>query len=290
MGLRFKYNLVLVLACMIGIVVATTMSYRIVQDSAVEQVEREINLLRANAAAVRSYTLNSIDPLLSDDNDILFLPETVTSYAARSVFSTFQQEFPQYSYKEAALNPTNPSDLPTTLEKSLIDKFRADPSLERLSAVVEDDGNQFLNVAFPVTIRQEGCLRCHGTPEAAPPAMVDLYGSENGFGWLLGETVGAQIISAPMTLVEERARETGVILGTAMAAAFLLVLIVTNMMLSRIVLRPVGRMSQVAEKVSLGDFSVPEYAKPGRDEISSLSASFNRMRRSLESAMKMIDD
>ena len=38
-----------------------------------------------------------------------------------------------------------------------------------------------------------------------------------------------------------------------------------------------------------GDFSVEEYKKPGRDEISSLSVSFNRMRRSLERAMSMID-
>ena len=290
MGLRFKYNAVLVLACTVGIAAATTMSYRLVRNSAVEVVEREINLLRSNATAVRSYTLNSIDPLLSDDNDILFLPETITSYAARAVFSTFQQDFPQYSYKEAALNPTNPADLPTDLEASLIEQFRADQSLGQLSAVVDNNGEQFLTVAFPITITQKGCLRCHSTPQAAPPAMVDLYGSENGFDWQIGETVGAQVITAPMALVEERAKETGLILAAALAAAFFLVLIVTNVMLTRIVIRPVTRMSKDAEQVSLGDFSVPEYTKPGKDEISSLSASFNRMRRSLESAMKMIDE
>lgn len=290
MGLRFKFNAVLILACTLGIGAATGMSYVVVQQSAVEEVEREINLLRANATAVRSYTLNSIDPLLSDDNDILFLPETITSFAARTVFSTFREEFPQYTYKEAALNPTNPADLPNALETSLIEQFRADPALNQLSAVVEENGERVLTVAFPVTIKQPGCLKCHSTPEAAPPAMVDLYGSENGFGWQMGETVGAQIISAPMSLVDERARETGLILAAALGAAFLLVMLMTNLMLTRVVLRPVGRMSQVAEQVSLGDFSVPEYAKPGKDEISSLSASFNRMRRSLESAMKMIND
>ncbi|MDO6590536.1 signal protein [Loktanella sp. D2R18] len=290
MGLRLKYNAVLVSACLIGIVAATAVSYEIVKISATADVQREIQLLRANATAVRSYTLNSIDPLMSDDNDILFLPETVTSYAAQAVFSGFRNQFPQYSYKEAALDPTNPDDLPTDLEKSMIDQFRADSALTELSAVVEDDGAQFLTMAFPVTITQQGCLRCHGDPAAAPPAMLDLYGSENGFNWKLGETVGAQVISAPMTLVEDRAKETGLILVTALVSAFLLVLIVTNVMLSRIVLRPVARMSAVAEQVSMGDFTIPEYAKPGKDEISSLSTSFNRMRRSLESAMKMIND
>ena len=290
MGLRFKYNMVLVLACLLGIAGATGLSYWVVQDSAVEEIEQEIGLLRANALAVRSYTLNSIDPLLSDDSDILFFPESVTSYAAQSVFATFRNSFPEYYYKEAALNPTNPADLPNDLEASLIERFRADPSLDRLSTVVENEDGRFLTVAFPLVVKQEGCLRCHSTPEAAPPAMVDLYGPVNGFGWQLGETIGAQIISAPMSLADDRAKETVVILVSALSVAFLLVLIVTNGMLSRIVLRPVARMSAVAETVSMGDFSVPEYAKPGRDEISSLSASFNRMRRSLERAMKMIDE
>ena len=87
MGLRFKYNIVLLLACIIGIGAAAGLSYRFVQDSAVDEIEDSIRLLRANALAVRSYTLTNIDPLLSDDNDILFLPETVTSFAARSVFA-----------------------------------------------------------------------------------------------------------------------------------------------------------------------------------------------------------
>ena len=289
MGLRFKFNAVLVLACLIGIGSATTLSYWVVQNSAVEEIEHEIRLLRANALAVRSFTVNSIGPVLADDSEILFLPQTVASYSAQSVFNTFRQDFPNYYYKEAALNPTNPADLPNEFEASLIEQFRADQSLDRIATVVDSEDGRFFTVAFPLTITNQACLRCHSEPERAPPAMVDLYGSKNGFGWELGETVGAQIISAPMSLADDRARETVGILIAALSIAFLLVLIVTNVMLSRIVLRPVARMSEVAEKVSLGDFSVPEYAKPGKDEISSLSASFNRMRRSLESAMKMID-
>ncbi|MEJ8472466.1 Tll0287-like domain-containing protein [Roseibium algae] len=290
MGLRFKYNIVLFLTCLLGTAAATGISYFIVQKSAIEEIHRSINLIRANAIAVRSYTLNSITPLLSSDNDILFLPETVTAYAAHSVFSTFKKTFPQFNYKEAALNPTNPADLPDELETALIEKLREDQSLGQTSTIVENDKGRFLTVAFPLTIKQPGCLRCHSTPDAAPPAMVDLYGPDNGFGWKLGETIGAQIISAPMAIADRRAQETGIILIAGFSIVFLLVFIMTNLMLGRIVLRPVRRMSDVAEKVSMGDFSVPEYRKAGKDEISSLSVSFNRVRRSLERAMKMIDD
>lgn len=289
MGLRLKYNIVLFFACFVGIAAATVASFFFVQKSATEEIMQSISLLRSNAIAVRSYTLNSIDPLLSDNNDILFMPETVSAYAARTVFATFQKHFPDFSYKEAALNPTNPANLPTELEAELIEQLRADASLDRITTVVENDGSRFFTVAFPLTITQEGCLTCHSTPEAAPPAMVDLYGPHNGFGWKMGETVGAQIISAPMSIVEKRARETGFILVGGLTLVFLLVFVLTNFMLGRIVVRPVRRMSDLAEKVSMGDFSQPEYQKPGKDEISSLSVSFNRMRRSLERAMSMID-
>jgi protein-histidine pros-kinase len=42
--------------------------------------------------------------------------------------------------------------------------------------------------------------------------------------------------------------------------------------------------------VSIGDFSIPEFSEQGKDEISVLAASFNRMRRSLQQAMKLIDN
>ena len=290
MGLRLKYNAVLLTASVLGVAGAVALSYLMVQDSATRDVEREARLMRANASAVRAYTVNHIDPLLSADGDILFQPEAVTSFAARTVFDAVSAEFPQYAYKEAALDPTNPDDLPTTLERDMIEQFRADPELESLSARIEGPQGQLLTMAFPIAIENPGCLNCHSTPDVAPPAMLDLYGIENGFGWEFGETIGAQIITVPMTLIAERAEETAILVGSALLAAFTLVLVLTNVMLTRVVIRPVKYLSQMAEHVSMGDFSVPEYARNSRDEIGSLAGSFNRMRRSLDRAMSMLDE
>ena len=290
MGLRLKYNAVLLTASVLGVAGAVALSYIMVQDSATRDVEREARLMRANATAVRAYTVNHIDPLLSEDGEILFQPEAVTSFAARTIFDAVSAEFPQYAYKEAALDPTNPADLPTPLERGMIEQFRADPTLESLSAQIDGPDGKLLTMAFPVTIENPGCLNCHSTPDVAPPAMLDLYGTANGFGWEFGETVGAQIITVPMTLIAERAKETAILVGSALLAAFALVLILTNVMLSRVVIRPVKYLSQMAERVSMGDFSVPEYARNSRDEIGSLAASFNRMRRSLDRAMSMLDE
>ncbi|WP_299204518.1 DUF3365 domain-containing protein [uncultured Tateyamaria sp.] len=290
MGLRFKYNLVLVSASLLGIVAAAGASYTLVRESALRDVEREAQLMRANATAVRNYTLAHIEPLLTDDGDILFQPEAVTSFAARTVFEAVTAEFPQYYYKEAALNPTNPEDLPTPAEADIIEQFRENPGLTQLSARIETDAGHLLMMAAPITINNPGCLNCHSSPDVAPPAMVDLYGSVNGFGWQLGETVGAQIITVPRSLIVERAKETALMVTVALGAAFTLVFVWTNILLSRVVIRPVSYLTKMAERVSMGDFSVPEYSRNSRDEISSLAQSFNRMRRSLDRAMGMLDE
>jgi len=65
--------------------------------------------------------------------------------------------------------------------------------------------------------------------------------------------------------------------------------VVLNLMLSWMIIQPIRRMSQAADKVSTGDFAIEEFAEAGKDEISILGASFNRMRRSLQKAMQMID-
>ena len=290
MKLRTKFNLVLVTACIIGLGAASFLSYRAAQENALHEIENEIAIIRGNALAVRHYTSTGITPLLADDNDILFIPHSVPSFSAQTVFARFQESFSDYSYKEAALNPTNPDDLANDWEAALIDQLRADQSLDRVVSIRETDSGRSYVVAFPFKITNEGCLRCHSDPDIAPAAMLDLYGPENGFGWQLGETIGAQIISAPMTLADKRALDLVIVILAAIVVAFAVVIILVNIMLSRIVLKPVTVMSQISEQVSMGDFSADEYVKKGKDEISSLSESFNRMRRSLNSAMKLLDE
>ena len=54
-------------------------------------------------------------------------------------------------------------------------------------------------------------------------------------------------------------------------------------------MRPIRRMSAIASEVSLGKMDAPEFEERGKDEIASLAGSFNRMRRSLANAMKLLE-
>ena len=117
-----------------------------------QEIENEIAIIRTNALAVRNYTSTGVKPLLADGGDILFLPHTVPSFAAQTVFAKFKEDFPAYYYKEAALNPTNPEDLAEDWEVELINQLRADQSLDRISTVRDIDGESVYAVAFPFTI------------------------------------------------------------------------------------------------------------------------------------------
>jgi protein-histidine pros-kinase len=118
--------------------------------------------------------------------------------------------------------------------------------------------------------------------------MVALYGPDNGFGWNLNETVGAQIVSVPLAVPLAAANAAFTTFMAILALMFVAVLVILNVLLHVIVIRPVVKVSAIANQVSLGNMEAEEYEKPGNDEIASLSTSFNRMRRSLETAMRML--
>ncbi len=75
---------------------------------------------------------------------------------------------------------------------------------------------------------------------------------------------------------------------SSLGAVFFAVFFVLNLMLDRLIVRPVAEMAAQADAVSVGNFSIPEFRPHGKDEISVLGIAFNRMRRSTEEAIKML--
>ena len=91
-----------------------------------------------------------------------------------------------------------------------------------------------------------------------------------------------------MSIPVKLARNAYIIFLIILVATFVIVFVILNLLLHYLVLVPVARVSMIADAVSLGEEDVETYVKPGTDEISSLSVSFNRMRESLKRAMEMI--
>ncbi len=289
MGLRLKFNLVLILVFALGLAASGYVSKRILEANAQEEVTRNAELMMGAALAVRGYTSKQVKPQLELQLMRAFLPQSVPAYAATEMFNTLRQQHPEYTYKEATLNPTNPRDRAVEWEADIVQQFRNDANRTEIRGTRDTPTGRALYLAKPLKITDPGCIPCHDTPDTAPKSMVAHYGTANGFGWKLGETVGAQIISVPMSVPLAKADQAFRTFMTSLVGVFLLAFIVLNVVLSLLVIRPIVRMSRAADEVSTGNFDVPEFSVGSRDEIGVLATSFNRLRRSLEKAMKLLE-
>jgi HAMP domain-containing protein len=287
-GLRAKFNLVILAAFAVGFLVAAIVLNRVFVEHAREQVLENARIMMTAANAIRNYTAQELVPLLPTERGGAFVPETVPAYAAQKNFKDVQAAFAGYTYREPALNPTNLSDRAQDWEADIIRLFRDEPSRPELVVERATPVGPTLNLARPIPIREEACLACHGVPAAAPAALARSYGTANGFGWKLNETIGAQVLSVPMEVPLKLAHDAYVTFLIVLVGVFFVVFVVLNLLLHYLVIVPVRRVSAMAEAVSLGEENVEPYIKPGKDEISVLSVAFNRMRESLAHAMDMI--
>jgi len=289
MGLKAKFNLVILAVFVVGLVLTAAYSWRTANQEARDDVLQQAAIMIEAATAIRGYTDTEIAPVLAQQNQARFLPQTIPFFAAETNMHELAKKFPAYSYKEAALNPTNPADKAADWEAAIIDQFRQSATLTTLTTTRDTPEGPVLSIARPIRVSDKSCLECHSTPQAAPQSMVDLYGSANGFGWALGSVQGAQIVSVPMRVALDRARETFFIDVGGLAVILAITMLLLNLLLHFVVIRPIRTMSALALDVSTGHTDAPEFPVKGQDEIASLAASFNRMRRSLASAIKLLE-
>ncbi|MEO7743959.1 MAG: DUF3365 domain-containing protein [Usitatibacter sp.] len=289
MGLRLKFNIVLALVFAAGMAVSAWVSYQLLQNNAKQEVLRSAGLMMEAALSIRGYTVSQVKPHLEAQLAETFLPQSVPAYAAAETFNTLRKKYPDYTYKEATLNPTNPRNRAVEWETDVVNAFRNQASLKEFSGERMTPTGPMLYIARPIQIKDPACLACHSVPSAAPASMIKLYGENNGFGWKHQEIIGAQMVSVPMALPIKNAEDAFKVFMGSLAAIFVVTFLVLNVMLSLMILKPITTMSAAADKISTGDFNVPEFGGGGKDEIGRLGTSFNRMRRSLAKALKLIE-
>jgi protein-histidine pros-kinase len=262
---------------------------RILLENAKDEVALKARIMMEAARSMRSYTVEEIRPLLNKVDTDEFLAQTVPAYAATANMNRLRKAYPDYSYKEAALNPTNPEHKAAAWEEDIIQYFRNYQEVPEYTGVRSTPTGQYLFLGRPFKITKPGCLACHSTAEAAPASMVKKYGAHNGFGWKLNEIIGAQIVNVPMAIPIARANATFSAFMFILGCVFAVIWLVLNIFLHLIIIKRINRIAGKAEEISKGDMKVDEFDHSGRDELSSLGHSFNLMYRSLSSAVKLLD-
>ena len=289
MGIRLKFNLVLIAVFLLGFAIAGWTSHELLQRNARDEILRNARLIMDTSLAIRGYTVSQVRPHLELQLMRTFLPQSVPAYAATETLTELRKKYPEYGYKEATLNPTNPRNRAADWEVDVVTHFRNSAETKEMVGERDTPTGRSLFIARPIQIGNQACLACHSVPSAAPKSMLTLYGEANGFGWKLNEIVGAQVVSVPMSVPIQNANRAFATFMTSLAVIFAVVFIALNVMLSWLIVRPIQKMAQVADAVSTGDFDKAEFAEKGKDEMAVLGASFNRMRRSLQKAMQLIE-
>ena len=172
MGLRLKFNLVLVVVFVLGLTVTASISWGLLQRAARQEVVRTADLMMEAALAIRAYTVEQVRPQLDLQLMRVFLPQSVPAYAATQTLKQIHKKYPDYSYKEATLNPTNPLNRATDWETDLVNEFKNRSATTELTGERDTPTGRALYIARPITVSNPSCLPCHSTPEAAPPTAT----------------------------------------------------------------------------------------------------------------------
>src|SRR6185369_13752987 len=228
MRLLLKFNLIFLIVFVAGVLGAGKVSYDLLQSNAKQEVLDHARLTMEKAMAVRSYTSDQIGPLLQTQMKYTFLPQSIPAYSATEVLATLAKSYPDYTYKEATLNPTNPRDRAVDWEADVVNAFRNTATLTEYTGERMTETGPMLYLARPIQVKDPGCLACHSTASVAPASMVKLYGGSNGFGWKFQEIVGAQVVSVPASLPIKHAKHAFLAFMGSLAAIFLATFVALN--------------------------------------------------------------
>ena len=285
MKLRGKFNSMLVVVFALALCASGYLSYQQLNENARAEVLSNAGVLMETILSARNWAVREVGPNLRETEEDEFLMMGVPAYAAHKVMEDVKKRYPDYGYREVALNPTNPEHRPLEWESKIVNLFRDDANKTEQWGIRQTSKGPVLYLARPIQIKQRGCLGCHTNPNKSPRQMVRQYGPDYGYGWKMNEIIGAQIVTVPLSVPVANANRMFKTFMITLGGVFVAVFLMLNIMLTLLVTRPLASLAHAADEISHGNLEIDEFVEKGNDEVAFLSASFNRMRRSLEKAM-----
>ena len=284
-ALRALIRRILLPIFIISLLVSAGGSYLLLYNEALRQAQQEARIMLASAHAIGEYTETHILPKLTATSPSSFEPEQVPFYASRTVFHTVTGKAALYTFRFPTFNPTNPLDRPIPFELGLINRFRDEANLTELTGVQNLAQGKVFYLAQPIRIEDPECLTCHSSPDRAPRGMLAQFGSVDGFGWKLHDTVGMEILTVPLT---EQLRGT-LQLVLFVAGSLLLIFVAAYVALSiafeTALVRPLSSLASAADAASRT--AEPPFTGPSSAvrEIRVLAEALERLRLSLTKAL-----
>jgi HAMP domain-containing protein len=289
--LSAKFSVVLLGVLVLSVALSTVVLWQILKRQAENNVTNRAEVALGMINAVRGYTSDNVRPTVTGLENVAttdFTPVQVPAFSARATFGEFQKNgaYTDFRFKEASLNPQNPSNLADSFEDDLLASFAAQPTTKELSGFRTRDGERVFFIARPLLVSSESCLDCHGDPAKAPKALLTAYGDQNGFGWHVGDLIAAQVIYVPAGQVISDAQRSLLLLGGIFVGISAVILAMINFWLKPTVIHPVEKIAGVAELITQGSLDAPACANQDlgdvaqrADELGQLARVFQNMCR-----------
>ncbi|PLY02828.1 MAG: hypothetical protein C0622_05085 [Desulfuromonas sp.] len=288
MGIRMKSILVMGIIGLIAIVAIGVTSYKLSIDNAMKENQVKTHIILNYAMSTMDYMKKVQKPLVSQliESD-RFYPELQSGFvSARGTFELFQKAYPCYTFRQATLDPLNPYNKADQQEVALIQKFKANKGLKSEEGIMTRNGEEVYYFAQPVSVDNEGCLRCHGDPVDAPKDQVEIYGETDGYNWKMNDTVAAFVIYIPTAAAIKDAQTLSGTLVAIAAIGMLLTLLGIWIFLNTSVVSPIVHLAERTEHFSLGENLDDPIATKSSGEIGVLANAIERLRISLVKLLK----
>ena len=121
-----EFTLIFLVVYGSGLVLAAYFAQQFLSQNAYDQVLSQARFLMETATATRTDTNEQIKPIIQQAgiSSMTFLPQTIPSYSAVTTIGFLRKKYPDYNYREASMNPTNPRDRALDWEADIILAFR----------------------------------------------------------------------------------------------------------------------------------------------------------------------
>ena len=288
MGIRSRFIVIMGIIFGLATVMIGIASYKFSERNAMDGAKSKghliFNYILANRAFYKKHQRPLIMELIEKDR---FYPELMSGFVlTRGTFDIFKKNLVGYDFKQATVDPLYPPNKANAKEMELINMFRANPALKDYEGTMERNGETFFVLAKPIKVEKKGCLRCHGDVNDAPKDQVEIYGTENGYNWKVGDTVASYVVYVSVQEALVAAKKSAIVLYLIGSGCLLVALIGLWIFMARFVVNPIVGLSIKAEEISLGRNLEESVGIKQDDEIGALANAIERLRMSMVRILK----
>lgn len=255
------------------------------------EVSDKSHLMLSMADAIQDYVRRELRPEMYKalPSEKFIIKAMSSSYISRHVMERLNVDTSQYYYRRVALNARNINSIPSALEKRLILYFRSNPGVTHWEGNESVGGQDYYMSARPV-VYVSSCMRCHGRSDNAPRELLDMYGSDRGFGYPVGKVSGVVCAGFPVQYTVRQIKD--VTFGYLMLylAGMVIFFILISFYFNKLVVHKLHRLTSIFHRHFAGDEENRIIEKlRHRDEIEALvngleelAAYLGRTRQKLE--------